>query len=205
MLEFKLSHITKKGNTGCQEPNNSKLNFNQIWVTAKHIFSELQHTYPTPTPSSRVPLMSSTKGKAIGTASDPDFRQTCSLILKWSFVNTQCEVDKHPMDYVMIFKYCLTSIKVSRYPYVKWGQGHSLNCRTSYRKISWSLEAARFGFRLFQSLWNFVGTLAAALQDACQILERCDYHNQSRGFETSRDFGGKTSYRLVHRGQKCLP
>ena len=31
---------------------------------------------------------------------------------------------------------------------------HSLSGRTSYRKFSWSLGAARFGFRLFQSLWN---------------------------------------------------
>ena len=34
---------------------------------------------------------------------------------------------------------------------------------TSYRKISWSLEAARFGFTLFQSLWHLTGTSAAAL------------------------------------------
>ena len=60
---------------------------------------------------------------------------------------------------------------------------YSLSGKTSYGKISWSLEAARFGFRLFQSLWNLTGTPAA-----CQISERCDYYNtQSRGFETSRD------------------
>ena len=28
----------------------------------------------------------------------------------------------------------------------------SLSGKKSYRKISWSIEAARFGFRLFQSL-----------------------------------------------------
>ena len=39
------------------------------------------------------------------------------------------------------------------------------NGKTSCRKISWSLSAARFGFRLFQSLWNI----------------------QSRGFENSQD------------------
>ena len=37
---------------------------------------------------------------------------------------------------------------------------YSLNERTSYRKISRSLEAARFGFRLFQFLWNMTGTSA---------------------------------------------
>ena len=34
---------------------------------------------------------------------------------------------------------------------------YSLSRRTSYhRKISWSLEAARFGFIFFQSLWNIL-------------------------------------------------
>ena len=40
---------------------------------------------------------------------------------------------------------------------------YSLSSETSYRKISWILETARFGFRLFQSLWNLTSTLAAAL------------------------------------------
>ena len=33
----------------------------------------------------------------------------------------------------------------------------------SYRKISWSLEAARCGCRLFQSYWNLTGPLAAVM------------------------------------------
>ena len=40
---------------------------------------------------------------------------------------------------------------------------YSLSGRTSYRKISWSLEATRFGFRLFQSLWILTGSSAAVL------------------------------------------
>ena len=40
---------------------------------------------------------------------------------------------------------------------------YSLSGKTSYCKISWSLEVARFGFRLFQSLWNLTGPSAAAL------------------------------------------
>ena len=40
---------------------------------------------------------------------------------------------------------------------------YSLSGRTSYHKISWSLEATRFGCRLFQSLWNLTGTSAAVL------------------------------------------
>ena len=45
-----------------------------------------------------------------------------------------------------------------------WHQGlYSLSGKTSYRKISWSLEAARFEFRLFISLWNLTGTSAVVL------------------------------------------
>ena len=40
---------------------------------------------------------------------------------------------------------------------------YSLSDKTSYRKISWRLEAVRFGFRLFVLLWNLAGTPAAAL------------------------------------------
>ena len=53
---------------------------------------------------------------------------------------------------------------------------YSLSGKTSYRRISWSLEAARFGFKLFQS-----------------------QHPISRLRDFTR-FGGKTSYRLVNRG-----
>ena len=35
--------------------------------------------------------------------------------------------------------------------------------RTSYSKISWNLEDVRFGFRLFDALWNLRGTSAEAL------------------------------------------
>ena len=43
---------------------------------------------------------------------------------------------------------------------------YSLSCKTSYRKISWSLEAARFVFRLFQSLWNLT-TISATMLSRC--------------------------------------
>ena len=39
-----------------------------------------------------------------------------------------------------------------------------LNKRTFVHKISWNLEAARFGFILFQSLFDLTGTSAAVLQ-----------------------------------------
>ena len=52
-----------------------------------------------------------------------------------------------------------------RAPIAKMLQGlYSLSDKTSYRKISWSLEAASFGFKLFLSLWNLTATSAAALK-----------------------------------------
>ena len=65
---------------------------------------------------------------------------------------------------------------------------HSLS-RRSYHKIFWSVVAARFGFRLFESLWNLSHIRAI----------RSLWHPISR----LRDFtktDGKTSYRIVNRG-----
>ena len=76
-----------------------------------------------------------------------------------------------------------------------------LRDKTSCRKISWSLEAARFGFRLFQSLWNLTGTSKAALPRCLSnsITMQSLWHPISRLRDFTR-FGGKTSYRLVNRG-----
>ena len=78
---------------------------------------------------------------------------------------------------------------------------YSLSGKTSYRKISWSLEAARFGFKLFQSLWNLVGTSAALLPRCLSNFRaiRPLQHPISR-LRDFTGFGGKTSYRLVNRG-----
>ena len=83
-----------------------------------------------------------------------------------------------------------------------WHLGlYSLSGRTSYRKISWSLEAARFGFKLFQSLWHLTGTSAAQLPRCLSNVRgiRSFWHPISRLRDFTR-FGGKTSYRLVNRG-----
>ena len=78
---------------------------------------------------------------------------------------------------------------------------YSLSGKTSYRKISWSLEAARFGFKLFQSLWNLAGTSAALLPRCLSNFRaiRPLHHPISRLRDFMR-FGGKTPYRLVNRG-----
>ena len=78
---------------------------------------------------------------------------------------------------------------------------YSLSGETSYCKISWSLEAPRFGFKLFQSLWNLAGTSAAALPRCLSNFRaiRPLQHRISRLRDFTR-FGGKTPYRLVNRG-----
>ena len=63
---------------------------------------------------------------------------------------------------------------------------YSLSEQTSYHKISWNLEATRFGFRPFSIALKFDRHLGSSTA-ACQISERYDHYNiQSRGFETSR-------------------
>ena len=47
---------------------------------------------------------------------------------------------------------------------------YSLSGKTSYHTISLRLEAARFGFKLFQTLWNLTGTSAAALPRCLSIF-----------------------------------
>ena len=83
---------------------------------------------------------------------------------------------------------------------------YSLSGKTSYRKISWSLEAARFGFKLIQSLWNLAGTSAALLPRCLSNFRaiRPFQHPISRLRDFTR-FGGKTSYRLVNRVPGYLP
>ena len=78
---------------------------------------------------------------------------------------------------------------------------YSLSGKTSYRKISWSVEAAIFGFKLFQSFWNLAGTSAALLPRCLSNFRaiRPLQHPISRLRDFTR-FGGKTSYRLVNRG-----
>ena len=81
---------------------------------------------------------------------------------------------------------------------------YSLSGKTSYHKISWSLEAARFEFKLFQSLWNLAGTSAALLPRCLSNFRaiRLLQHPIPRLRDFTR-FGGKASYRLVNRGPVC--
>ena len=83
-------------------------------------------------------------------------------------------------SYRLIFSRYLIKIKSWNY----YLQGlYSLSGRASYPKISWSLVAARLGFKLFQSLWNLTGLSNFTTGD--------HYNIQSRGLETSRNLAVK--------------
>ena len=77
--------------------------------------------------------------------------------------------------------------------------GLELSGRTSYRKISRSLKAAKFWFKLFQWLWNLTGTSAATLPRCLSNFRaiRSSQHPISCLRDFTR-FGCKTSYRLVN-------
>ena len=92
---------------------------------------------------------------------------------------------------------CVTGIE----NFVKCNHLYSLSGRASYGKISWSLEAARFGFRLFQSFWILRGTSAATLPRCLSNFRAVvwlQYQISRLRYFTS--FGCKMSYRLVNRG-----
>ena len=92
--------------------------------------------------------------------------------------------------------------KISLTPGWQCIQGlYSLSGKTSYRQISWSLEAARLGVIMIVSLWNLTG-ISAALLPRCLLNFRAIGKVQTR-ISRLRDFTrscGKTSYRLVNRG-----
>ena len=75
---------------------------------------------------------------------------------------------------------------------------YSLSRRTSYHKISWSLEAAIFGYLLFRWLCNLTGTSAAPLPRCllnCRAIPSL-WHRISR-LRYLTSFCGKTSVRSV--------
>ena len=64
----------------------------------------------------------------------------------------------------------------------------SLNGRTSYRRISRSLEAVRLGLVFFNRSEIWQAHRQQRCRDACQISERYNHYNtQSRSFDTLRD------------------
>ena len=86
-----------------------------------------------------------------------------------------------------------------------WAQGPvSLSNKTSYSKISLSLEAARFVFRIVRSLWNLTGALAAVLLMCVSNFKVMQWFklliSLLRTFTRSYN---KTSHRILKRGSEC--
>ena len=82
----------------------------------------------------------------------------------------------------------------------------SISDKTSCRKISWSLEAAKLVFIIVWSLWNLTGTSAALLPMCLSNFKAMRKLKLSisrlRDFTRSND---KTSYRILKRGPGCCP
>ena len=70
-------------------------------------------------------------------------------------MTSSCEFSSF-VRYVSLFKFPLLC-------YIPIQGIYSLSGRTSYRKISWSLEAARLGVIMIPSLWDLTGISAALL------------------------------------------
>ena len=77
----------------------------------------------------------------------------------------------------------------------------SISEKTSFRKISLSLEAARFVFRIVRSLWNLTGTSAAVLPMCLSNFKAIWQFKVPiswlRDFTRSYE---KTSFRILRRG-----
>ena len=118
--------------------------------------------------------------------------------LSWAVSNTSIGNGWYHISqaYSSIGRICLSNTFRYKCSLVNRGHGvtlglYSLSGRTSYHKISLSIEAARVGFKLFQSLWNLTGTSAAPL---LRCLSNCRASrplkhpiSRLRDFETSRD------------------
>ena len=79
--------------------------------------------------------------------------------------------------------------------------GHvSISDKTSYRMISWILEAARKVVQIIASLWNLTVTSAALLSMCLSNFKAISSKYKSRGFETSRDLTIRLFFRILRRG-----
>ena len=94
---------------------------------------------------------------------------------------------------------------VSRWRFIIDQGPVSISEKTSFRKISWSLEAARFVFRIVWSLWNLTGTSAAVLPMCLSNFKAIRQFKVPiswlRDFTRSYE---KTSFRILRRGPGTL-
>ena len=78
---------------------------------------------------------------------------------------------------------------------------YSLNRRTLYRKILWSVEAARFDVIMIVSLWNLTDIFATLLPRYLSNFRAIEkVHTRIAGLPDFRRSCDKTSVRLTERG-----
>ena len=134
--------------------------------------------------------------------------------LLWSYLNFQHhEDDRKYLEHGNLrapdssISYQITFLSSRKFEIVVWKYQPSwlslnvltaeitISDKTSYRKISWSLEVSRFVSRIVRSLWYLTSTSAALLPMCLSSFEAMlSLSCQSRGFETSRDL---TTRRLI--------
>ena len=76
----------------------------------------------------------------------------------------------------------------------------SMSDKKSYRKISWSLEAARLVDWIIASLWNLTGTSAAVLPMCLSTFKAIGEFIQISRFRNITKSHDTTSYRILKRG-----
>ena len=132
-------------------------------------------------------------------------KSTHLFIRGWLQISWQYCVTKHIKWLYGLAKSTINTIKASRLLRTCLLGLYSLSGKTSYRQISWSLEAAILGVIKIVSLWNLTG-ISAALLPRCLLNFRAIGKVQTR-ISWLRDFTrscGKTSYRLVNRGPESI-
>ena len=135
-----------------------------------------------------------------GGSSAPDLYPTPTLIASYSWKNRNRDHQQYSLT--LVVKSGTTNMSHRQELSLILGL-YSLCGLTSFRKTPWGLEAAIFGFRIFQSLGN--SHRQRRCRDACQISERYDHYNiQSRCLETWRDLMERRSVRLVNRQPDLL-
>ena len=83
----------------------------------------------------------------------------------------------------------------------------SISNKTSYRKILWSLGAARLVVWIITSLWNLTGTSAALLLPRCLPNFRAIilFEYKSRSFETTRNLTIRCLVLICYRNWALVP
>ena len=165
-----------RGSKKCLQSYN--LQYGIFILATRHI-----ETYPFAAYGINVTMWNDTIRHSWATGLAPD------LFFVWFswMIEKQRPVQRISMHYLNFDWSCLGPVSISE--------------KTSFRKISSSLEAARFVFRIVRSLWNLTGTSAAVLPMCLSNFKTIRQFKVQiswlRDFTRSYE---KTSFRILRRG-----